>query len=59
MFAFNDATPVTNGIAIAIAVILVSWLWQALAELTSADERLFNMWLPVKAAAYPVWSSAC
>src|SRR5207248_2688379 len=52
MFAFNDATPVTTGIGVAIAVILVSWAWQTLAEITSAEQRLFEMWLPVKAVAY-------
>lgn len=52
MFAFNGMTTVTNGIAIAIAVIVASWAWQALAELTPVEVRLFNMWLPMKAAAY-------
>ena len=52
MFAFNGAPAVTNGFASAIVAILVSSVWQAIAELTSVEERLLNAWIPVNAAAY-------
>jgi alginate O-acetyltransferase complex protein AlgI len=52
MFAFDGRTAVTNGILIAIAVIVMAWLWQLLALRSRLESLLFSTWLPVKAAAY-------
>ena len=48
MFAFDTTTVVTQGLVAAAAVVLLAWLWQALAELTSIEERLMQLPLPVK-----------
>jgi D-alanyl-lipoteichoic acid acyltransferase DltB (MBOAT superfamily) len=52
MFAFDTTTVVTQGLVVAAAVILLSWLCQALAELTLIEERLMRLPLPVKAVCY-------
>ena len=52
MFSFKDAAGLTNGVVLAAATILLSWAWQAASEFTSAEQRLRDAWLPVKAAAY-------
>ena len=52
MFAFDAITVATQGVVVAAAVILLAWLWQALAELTSIEERLMRLPLPVKAVCY-------
>ena len=52
MFAFDGRTTVTNGLAFAIAVIPLFWLWQLLSERSRIESTIFGAWLPVKAAAY-------
>jgi len=52
MFSFDSETIPTNGLVVAILVIVLAWLWQAVTEHRPLKERLLEAPLPVKAVAY-------
>jgi alginate O-acetyltransferase complex protein AlgI len=52
MFSFRAPVGITNGMVLAALTILLSWAFQAFAELTPAEGPIHNAWLPLKAVAY-------
>jgi alginate O-acetyltransferase complex protein AlgI len=54
MFSFDTPAVLTNGLVVATLIVVLSWCWQALDEVTSVKERFVSLPLPVKAVAYSV-----